>query len=109
MTHLLVFDLFARMITSLPAGVILKALDLEAKMLERDSENHRLYLPADAYSIFCFRQFVRVVKFGGTIPNCKPLLPAHLNFYKKTVARLIEAKELPESATKAFDDAFVSI
>lgn len=106
--HLLVFDIFARTIASLPTKAILKALDLECKMLERDSENHRLYLPEDAYSIFCFRQFVRVARFGGTAPACKPLPPDHLEFYKQTVVRLVQAGELPESAMKAFDDAFIS-
>lgn len=106
--QLLVFDIFARTIKSVPTEAILKVLDLECEMLKRDSENHRLYLPEDAYSIFCFRQFIRVAKLGESVPNCKHLPPDHLEFYKQTVVRLVQAKELPESAMKAFDDAFIS-
>ncbi len=106
--YLLVFEIFAKTISKLPTEAILQLLDLECEMLERDAEIHRLYLPRDAYSIFCFRQFVRMVKFGEEMPFCPPLPPDHLEFYKETVVRLVHAKELPESAMKAFDDVFRS-
>lgn len=104
--HLLVFDIFARTMKNLSTEAILKALDLESISLERDSGKHRLYLPADAYSIFCFRQFVRAMTHGGAMPNCKPLPPGHLKFYKQTLVRLIQASELPESTLEQFDLAF---
>ena len=104
--HLLVFDAFARTINNLPAEDILKALDLESFILKSYSENHRLYLPAEAYSIFCFGQFVRAAKCDEPMPNCKPLPPNHLKFYKQTVVRLIQANELPPSTLDQFDSAF---
>lgn len=54
------FDLFTKTITELPTKAILRALDLECKMLEHDMEQQRLALPEEAFSILCFRQFVRL-------------------------------------------------
>lgn len=107
--HLLVFDTFAKTIGALPGEAILKALDLESQTLEHDWENYRLYLPAEAYSIFCFRQFVRKAKVGKTARRCQPLPPAHLKFYRQTVARLVEANELPQSAVDQFDNTFSAV
>jgi len=104
--HLLEFDVFARTIIALPAEAILKALELENKMLELESENYRLYLPGDCYSIFCFRQFVHHAKLGKTLTRCMPLPEAHVKFYRQTVTRLVEANELPQSALQQFDKAF---
>ena len=104
--YLLVMDDFAKTVETLSAGAILNVLELESKLLEFDPENYRLYLPADAYSIFCFRQFVRSVKLGKTTSRCKPLPPEHVKFYRQTVTRLIEANELPQSARQQFDNTF---
>lgn len=104
--HLLVFDTFANTIETLSAAAILKALELESKMLEYDWENYRLYLPTEAYSIFCFRQFVRKARLGKTATRCQPLPAAHVKFYRQIVARLIQANELPQSALGQFDDTF---
>lgn len=104
--ELMVFATFARTISNLPAKAILKALDLESKMLEFAAENYRVYLPEDAYSIFCFRQFVQAAKLGKTTTRCMPLPQDHLKFYQETVTRLIEANELPQSAREQFDNVF---
>ena len=104
--HLLVFGTFAKTIEALSAEAILKALDLESKMLEYDWENYRLYLEEEAYSIFCFRQFVRKAKLGKTTARCQPLPAEHVKFYRQTVARLIQANELPQSALEQFDNTF---
>ncbi|HEV2454328.1 MAG TPA: hypothetical protein VGY98_08705 [Verrucomicrobiae bacterium] len=106
--HLLNFNIFAETIAKLPAGAILKALELESKMLEYEWENYRLYLPEEAYSIFCFRQFVRHTVFGKTPARCMPLPRNQVEFYRQTVVRLIEAKELPESALEQFEQTFSS-
>ncbi|HEY1790328.1 MAG TPA: hypothetical protein VGJ73_19435 [Verrucomicrobiae bacterium] len=104
--HLLVFEIFARTITNLSPAAILKALDLESPSLERYSDNYRLFLPADAYSIFCFRQFIRSTKLGGNMPPCKSLPPGHVTFYRQTVERLIEANALAKSTLEQFDLLF---
>ena len=101
--YFLNFDEFARMFADLPATAILKALELESKMLEYDWENYRLYLPEDAYSIFCFRRFTRSARLGKPAARCMPLPSKHVKFYRQTVARLIQENELPDSALEHFD------
>lgn len=100
------FDLFARMITDLPACVVVKALDLECKMLQEDLKHQRVTLPQDAYSIFNFRQFVRMAKFGEPMQCVKPLPLEHIDFYKQTIVRLVQANQLPPSAMEQFDYTF---
>lgn len=102
--YLMIFDEFARMFEDLPANAILKALELDSKMLEYDWENYRLYLPEDAYSIFCFRRFIRSARLGKSAPRCMPLPAKHVKFYRQVVDRLIQAKELPKSALKQFEN-----
>lgn len=101
-----VFDLFAKMITGLPPRAVLKALDLECKMLEDDIQNHHLVLAEDAFSIICFRQFVRMAKQGEAMRCIKPLSPDHVEFYKQTIVRLVHADELPPAAMEQFDYTF---
>ena len=100
------FDVFVRTITNLPTLAILKALDLECKTLECDLESHRLMSTEDAFSILCFRQFVRMAKQGKVMRCVNPLPPDHTEFYKATIARLIEVKELPQVAVEQFDYTF---
>jgi hypothetical protein len=106
--ELQVFGLFAKMINGLPARAILKALDLECKTLEDDFEHHRSALAEDAFSILSFRQFVRMAQLGTAMHCIKPLPPDHIEFYKNTIVRLIQADELPASAMKDFDFTFTS-
>jgi hypothetical protein len=104
-----IFSLFTRTITSLPVEAVIKALDLEGKMLEDDFEHQRLALPEDAFSILHFREFVRMAKFGETMQSISPLPPDHIEFYKETIVRLVQANQLPPSAMKQFDSIFHSI
>jgi hypothetical protein len=100
------FDLFTRTIAALPIKAVVKTLDLECKMLEDDFERQRLASTEDAFSILCFRQFVRMAKSGEAMQCVKPLPPDHVEFYKETIVRLVQAEELPASAMKQFDYAF---
>ena len=100
------FDLFARTVTDLPVWAIVRALDLECKMLQDDFEHQRLTLPEDAFSILSFRQFVRMAKFGETMQCVRPLPPDHVEFYKKTIVRLVQANLLPPLAMEQFDYTF---
>jgi hypothetical protein len=104
-----IFDRFTRTITNLPAEAVIRALDIECKMLEDDLDHQRLSSSEDAGSILCFRQFVRMAKFGEAMHRIKPVSPDHVEFYKETIIRLVKAKELPESAMEQFDCTFHSI
>ena len=103
------FDLFVKTITALPAAAILKTLDLECKTLEDDFEHHRLTLTDDAFSILCFRQFVRMALLGGAMHCLRPLPSRHIEFYRQTVARLIQGHQLPPAAMEEFDFTFTLI
>ncbi len=103
--QLRVFELFAAMVTNVPAQCILKALDIECQMLKSDVEHNRLPLPEDAFSIFYFREFVHAAKVGRTLGCNKPLPPDHVEFFKKTINRLVQSDELPHSAVEQFENA----
>ena len=102
-----IFRIFSKMIGNIPASAILEALDVECKMLADDVKHSRLNLTGDALSIFCFRGFVQMVK-RGNVPHCSTHLPPeHIEFYKETIIRLIQAEELPSSSINEFDCAFI--
>jgi hypothetical protein len=102
-----IFDLFARMITDVPVQEVIHELAVERKMLEHDLWRRHLPLTREAFSILRFCQFVRAVRAGGEMCSVEALPPDHLEFYKTTVVRLIQANELPLSATDQFDHVFV--
>jgi len=106
--ELRIFELFAKMLTNLPAQCVFKAVDLECQMLKNDIENNRLPLPEDAFSIFYFREFVHAAKLGRSLSYSKPLPPDHVEFFKETIVRLVQSQELPPGAMDQFDHAFVS-
>jgi hypothetical protein len=109
MMSLHIFDTFARMITNLPVAAVVGAIDIECKMLEDDFEYQRLSLPGAVLSILCFGQFVRMVQFGEAMSYNKRLPPEHVEFYKDTIARLVQANELPPFSMEQFDNTFHSI
>jgi hypothetical protein len=99
------------MLDNLPAPAVLKALDAECRMLEDDFKHYRLNAfnaTEDALSILSFRGFVQMVK-SDTILQCSRHLPFdHMEFYKETLGRLIQAGELPSSALNEFDSVFAA-
>ena len=101
-----IFGVFSRMINNMPPQGVLKALALECKMLEDDCERNRSGLPEDAVSILCFYEFTSMVKMNNVMRCSTHLPPDHIEFYKATIARLIEAEELPPSAMNDFDYSF---
>jgi hypothetical protein len=105
MSHRL-FELFAKMVADLPVRAIPGVLELECQMLEADALNHRVDFPEDAHSILCFRQFVQTAKLGHAMLLPKPFPPEHIEFFRETVIRLVQADGLPPSAIGQFDDAF---
>jgi hypothetical protein len=102
-----IFDLFVRMITDVSAREVIDELDLERKMLEQDLWRRHLPLTQEAFSILRFCQFVHTAKTGGEMCSVEAVPPEHIEFYKTTVVRLIQANELPLSATDQFDHVFV--
>jgi hypothetical protein len=106
MSHRL-FELFAKMVAKLPPRAITKALDLECEMIEHDAGRYRRTFPEDTRSILSFRQFIQKVKLGQPMERVNPFPPDHVEFFKETIVRLIQADELPASAMGQFDDTFV--
>jgi hypothetical protein len=103
---LYIFNLFAKVISDVPAWAILKELDLESTMLEDDLWHHHLPLTQEAFSILRFCQFVRAARTGHEICSVEALPPDQMEFYKTTVVRLIHANQLPLSAADQFDHTF---
>ncbi|HTV39787.1 MAG TPA: hypothetical protein VMF08_04375 [Candidatus Sulfotelmatobacter sp.] len=102
------FETFAKTISRLPSECVLKALDMECKMLETDNEHRRLDAIDDALSIFSFRQFLRMAREGQAMQCVRRLPPDHIEFYKETIVRLVHAGEIPKMAMDQFDYTFVS-
>ena len=104
----MVFGAFSKMINNLPVQAVIAALELECKMLENDKENRRLdaHVQEDTFSILSFGQFVRMAKKGEVARFDKPLPPDHLEFYRETIVRLVNAGELAPPAMEQFANAF---
>ena len=75
-------------------------------MVERDFEHDGMAGSQDANSVLLFRQFVLTAKRGEALHPVGPLPPDHVEFYKETIIRLVQANELPSSAMEQFDAAF---
>jgi hypothetical protein len=101
------FDVFSKMIADLPARAVPKALELQCRMIEEDEENRRLASREDACSILYFRQFMQSINSGQAMERLKQLSPDHIEFYKETIVRLIQAEVLPPSTMGQFDAIFV--
>jgi hypothetical protein len=101
-----IFEVFASVIARLPPQAVLKAIDLECNMLESDAKDRRLPLPADAFSLFYFREFVCSVKLGKVMRGPRPLPSDHVQFFRETIMRLVQANELPPAAMEQFDSVF---
>ena len=101
-----IFRIFSNVIRTLPAPAIVLALDAECKMLEEDVEHYRSDLTEDTLSILCFRGFVQMVKAGDVMRCSLRMPPDHIEFYKETLLRLIQAGELLPSAMDQFDFVF---
>ena len=102
-----IFNAFSRVIRKLPAPAILRALDAECKMLRDDMEHYRYGLTEDTLSILCFRGFVQMVKTDNVMRCCLQMPLDHVQFYKETIVRLVQAGELGPSAMNQFEYAFM--
>jgi hypothetical protein len=103
--RLSLFDSFADMIEAIPAHAIIRTLEREARMLEEDLAHHRPVPPKAAASILDFCRFVESVRMKTPVQFAGASLPAaHLQLYRKTVTRLVDAEALPFFAKEEFDN-----
>jgi len=108
------FDTFAAVISEMPARAILHSLELERRMIEDDILSGRTFAEDDSDSILQFCRFVKGMKLAVAQPRAAVPLPVpavalpreHVDFYRKTVIRLIKAKVLPDDTLKRFELAF---
>jgi hypothetical protein len=99
------FESFSGMIDKIPAKGVFKAVELECQMLKNDLAEKRTLPFKEAHSILAFCYFLK--NTVGGIRSVSTALPLqHISFYRKTVARLIEAGELPFEAGELFDETF---
>lgn len=102
------FDNFAEKISSLPASAILRSMDLGCSLLEEDLDGYRSAFTGDEFSILYFRQFLHAARCGRAMHCIRCFPRSHVEFYKRTVARLVQAGELASSVMDRFEDAFVA-
>jgi len=98
------FNSFADMIEAIPVCAIARTLEREQRMLEEDLFCQRPVPLKQVESVLAFCRFVDAAKEGLPVPApANPLPDSHLEFYRKTVERLIAAEELPYHALAEFD------
>jgi len=102
----MVFTAFTKAVNSLPPDAIIRALDMQCEMVEKDFQERRSTLNEDALSILCFKQFIRMARTGEVMTCAKHLPAHHLEFYRETIVRLVQAHELRASAMEQFERAF---
>ncbi|HEV2695554.1 MAG TPA: hypothetical protein VG347_21855 [Verrucomicrobiae bacterium] len=100
------FDSFADMIGALPAAAVLRTLEWERAMLERDLARQRPSSVADISSILSFCWFIEAILQSWSIFPVPAPPRAHLEFYRTTLERLADAGELPFDAVIRFDETF---
>src|SRR5262249_12842633 len=101
------FNLFSTMIESLPSKAVIGAVTLERQMLENDLKRGRLVPVEEAASIVNFCLFLESSALAAKVaPYYVPR--EHIQFYRRIVARLIAAGELPPSVWRQFEDVLCS-
>lgn len=101
-----IFRIFSKTIESLPAQAIIRALEAECHMLQDDLKRYGREFTDDGLSILSFGEYVHMVKAGNVLRCSTCLPPDHVEFYKETIIRLVQAGELPAQAMDKFDYAF---
>jgi hypothetical protein len=101
-----IFDSFSEMINGLPASVLLKAIELEHRMLEEDLLYKRIPESAEVDSVLSFCEFIAAVSNQDDFCPVIKLSLEHIAFYRGVIIRLIEADKIPVEAKAQFDLAF---
>jgi hypothetical protein len=104
----MVFGAFSKMVAKLPPEAVLRAVDLQCKTIQDDLSYDRFTVQDDVFSILCFGQFMKTANTGKTFGCIRSLPVDHLDFYRETILRLVQAHELPASAMEQFDHAFAT-
>jgi hypothetical protein len=100
------FGIFAGTIGSLPARAVIAVTEREREMIEDDIFQKRPFPVKDTMSILSFCQFIHSLTAGLTPSPC--ISPSeHIDFYRRTIARLIAAGEFPPVALRQFDETFL--
>jgi hypothetical protein len=99
------FNPFCRTLDTMPVQGILLVLERQRQMLEDDIAQKRTMPISDVRSILNFCRFITASRQNESLPAAVLPFP-HLIFYRKTVARLVEANILPENAATQFDEIF---
>jgi hypothetical protein len=99
------FETFCETIEELPVQAILKASELECKMLENDLACQRLSANEELLSVLTFCRFLKASPVGKRF--LKATLPLRDTArYRQIVERLVQAEELPHEAKEQFDRNF---
>ena len=100
------FKTFAQRISKLPPQAIIRALDRECDRLRRDLADSRDGLSDQAYSVLYFKIFVRAAKLGDVLDLIIQLTAEEVEFFQKTIIRLVQVNALPISALDHFQSTF---
>jgi hypothetical protein len=103
------FNNFIKLISDVPDEAVIKALDLKCKNIQNDLDDDHWGLSAEAYSILYFRLFVLAEKNGHPLQVYIHLPAYHIEFYRKTIIRLVKAEELRHCALERFGQTFAAI
>jgi hypothetical protein len=101
------FNHLASTLDKIPARAIFKTLELEGHMLREDLLKGRPVSISEAQSVLEFYEFIRSSKEGSPARKTAFAGPIHhIDFYRKIVDRLVEARELPITARAQFEITF---
>jgi len=104
-TQMRLFSTFSSTIAQVPPQVVPKTLELQRKMLETDIALKRTLPMAEVNSILSFCRFMDAVRQGTpSVPTVAP--GKHLEFYRETIERMVEADVLPAVVLDEFELIF---
>ena len=102
-----IFEQFCELIDGIPPSAILRTVENRCHKLQNDVFSKLVPYGQEVISILTFNRFL--ASANGYIEFTPGILPApHLAFFRKTIARLVDAKELPGESLKWFDKEFSS-
>jgi hypothetical protein len=102
-------EAFAEMVETIPPHAVIAALEWEIPILEKNLATQYPAPSADAAAILDLCRFVFAARRGMSVEFSSDTLPSqHREIFRKTVARLVKAEELPFSAKAEFDHIIFS-
>jgi len=98
-------DSFCELMDALPTATLLRAADVQRRLIEGDLAADRTASPSEAQSIVSFCRFLSASARGEKVP-CPPLPVEHSAYYRKIIQRLVKTGELPFAVQDEFDANF---